>query len=78
MDIRVSKVEQRVTLLRKKHRRRLTGMLVSMCFMLASSLVKVSSTMIGEKQVYVLNFYGTTMLFKDAGGYVLVGVVFSC
>lgn len=74
-ETRVAIVAQRVKVLRRKQENRLTAILSSLCVMLIGSLVWVLRIYRGSGQGHVAGLHGTTMMFEDAGGYVLVGVL---
>lgn len=73
--MRVDMVEQCVNVLHRKRQNRLTAMLCALCLILTGSLVEVIGALGGRGQGRVTGLYGTTMLFEDAGSYVLVGVI---
>ena len=72
---RVAMVVRRVNLLHRKRENRLAAMLSMLCLMLTVSLTGAIGALGGRSQGYVPGLYGATMLFEDAGGYVLVGVL---
>ena len=74
-ETRVAMVTRRVNVLHGKRENRLTAMLSMLCLMLTSGLVAEIGALGGRGQGRVTGLYGTTMLFEDAGGYVLVGVL---
>ena len=74
-ETRVAMVVRRVNVLHRKRENRLTAMLAALCLMLTASPTGVIGVFGGRGQGRVAGLYGTTMLFEDAGGYVLVGVI---
>ncbi|WP_242822980.1 hypothetical protein [Syntrophobotulus glycolicus] len=68
-------VAQRVNVLHRKREKRLSEALSALCLMLTGSLVGAIGALGGRGQGSVTGLYGATMLFEDAGGYVLVGVI---
>lgn len=73
--MRMEKVKQRVNILQRKRENSLITKMSALCLVLMGSLVKVILARSGGGQGYVTGLYGTTMLFEDAGGYVMVGVI---
>lgn len=74
-ETRVAMVARRVNVLHRKRENRLAAMLSMLCLMLTASLTGAIGALGGRGQGSVTGLYGTTMLFEDAGGYVLVGVL---
>ena len=74
-ETRSEMVERRTDMLRRKKERRLTFMLAMLCLLIAGSLVVISGFSSGSGHGYVPGLYGATMLWEDAGGYVLTGVL---
>lgn len=74
-EMRVAMVEQRLDVLHRKREKRLTGALSMLCLMLTVSLTAAIGALGGRGKGGVTGLYGATMLFEDAGGYVLVGVI---
>lgn len=72
---RVAMVTRRVTMLHRKRENRLAAMLSMLCLMLTGGLIGAIGAFGDQGQGYVSGLYGATMLFEDAGGYVLVGVI---
>ena len=75
IKMRVVIVTRRVSMLHRKRENRLTARLSVLCLMLMGSLIGVIRAWGGGGQGRVTGLYGTMMLLKDAGGYVLVGVI---
>ena len=74
-EMRVAMVVRRVNLLRRKRKNSLMAKLSILCLMLMGSLTGAISVWGGQRQVSVRGLYGATMLFEDAGAYVLVSVI---
>ena len=74
-EMRVAMVKHRVSVLHRKRENCLSAMLSALCLLLMGSLVGVISAFSGKGQSCVRGLYGATMLFEDAGGYVLVGAL---
>ncbi len=74
-ETRVAMVARRVNVLHRKWENRLSGVLSMLCLLLTGGIIAVIGTLGGRGQGSVAGLYGTTMLFEDAGGYVLVGVI---
>jgi H+/Cl- antiporter ClcA len=74
-EMRMTVVEHRVAVLRRKHEKRLAAILSMLCLMLTGSISGIASALADGGQGYVPGLYGSTMLFENAGGYVLVGVL---
>lgn len=73
---RVRQVRLRAGQLHRKRENRLLGGLSSLCAVLAFSLIGSIAAMTGGGQGgTVPGLYGAMLLFEDAGGYVLVGVL---
>ena len=72
---RVRLVRLRAGELHRKRENRLLGGLVSLCAVLSFFLVGTIGVMTGGGRGNVTGLYGTMLLFDEAGGYVLVGVV---
>ena len=76
LDERVLLVRRRARQLRRQRENRLLGGLSSLCAALSFALVAAFSGLSGAAQGgTVLGLYGATMMFEDAGGYVLVGLL---
>ena len=73
--MRMAMVKHRVSVLHRKRENRLTTMLSVLCLMLTASLAGAIGALRGPGQGSVPGLYGAAMLFEDAGGYVLVGVL---
>lgn|GEM_PF-6748807 len=65
-------VERRVAMLRRNHERQLMALLSTLCFLITVCLGKALS---GGKRGSVPGLYGSTLLFEESGGYVLVAVI---
>lgn len=74
-QMRVAMVAQRVKVLRRKKENRLNAMLSAFSLILTGSIAGMISVCGGGGQSRVVGLYGTTMLFEDVGGYVLVSVL---
>lgn len=64
--------------IRRKQRireRHLLYGLSALCLFLSVSLAGVIGTVAGYGHAAALSLYGSILLYKDAGGYVLVGVI---
>lgn len=73
---RVRRVRLRAGEMRRKRENRLLGGLSSLCAVLAFSLIGTIGVLTGSGQGgTVPGFYGAMLLYEDAGGYVLVGVL---
>lgn len=73
---RVRRVQLRAGQLQRKRENRLLGGLTSLCVLLAFSLVGTVNAMTGGGQGgMVPGFFGAMLLYEDAGGCVLVGVL---
>lgn len=72
---RVRLVQLRADELHRKRENRLLGGLVSLCAVLSFFLIGTVDTMTGGGRGNVPGLYGTMLLYDEAGGYVLVGVI---
>lgn len=72
---RIKRVKLRVRKLQRASESRLINALSALCIVLSFSLVGVIGVMTGSSWGTVSGFYGTMLLYEDAGGYVLVGVI---
>ena len=74
-EMRVAMVKHRVGVLHRKRENCLSAMLSALCLLLTGCLAGAISAFSGKGQSCVPGLYGATMLFEDAGGYVLVGAL---
>ena len=74
-ETRVAMVARRVNVLHRKRENWLAATLSMLCLMPTASLTRAIGALGGRGQGSVTGLYGATMLFEDAGGYVLVGVL---
>ena len=72
---RVALVKQRVRENTRRRQRREVGGLSAVCLLLLAALTQAAGTVIGPGQTAAWGVFGAMLLRKDAGGYVLVGVV---
>ncbi len=73
---RIRRVQLRAKELHRKRENRFLGGLSIICAVLAFSLIGGICVMTGSGQVCtVTDFYGAMLLYEDAGGYVLAGVL---
>lgn len=72
---RVKRVKLRAEKLRYKGENRLIAGLFSLCVILSTFLIGVIGNMAGGGHYTVPGFYGSMLMYEDAGGYVLVGVI---
>ncbi len=72
---RIKRVKLRVGKLQLISETRLINALSALCIILSFSLVGVIDVMTGGSCGTVSGLYGTMLLYEDAGGYVLVGVI---
>ena len=72
---RVALVKARVRQLRRRREKHEICALSALCLALAASLVGAISALTGAAPAIEPGLYGTMLLYQDAGGYVLVGVV---
>lgn len=72
---RVALVNKRVRQLRRRREKRAAGALGALCLALLGSLVGTMSLLTRGAPAAESGMYGSMLLYQDAGGYVLVGVV---
>jgi len=72
---RIKRVKLRVRKLQCTSETRLINALSVLCIILSLSLVGVIGVMTGGSWGIVSGLYGTMLLYEDAGGYVLVGII---
>lgn len=73
---RIRLVKQRAGELRQKREKRSLRALAALCLILSLVLVQVFVSVIkNQRGVSVQGTFGATLLFEDAGAYVLVGVL---
>ena len=72
---RVALVNERLRRLRRKRQRDMIGALFTVCLTLSGFLVGTMAALTGGMSPAELNMHGSMLLYRDAGGYVLVGVV---
>lgn len=72
---RIERVKLRVKKLQRTSETRLINALSVLCIILSLSLVGVIGVMTGGSWGTISGLYGTMLLYEDAGGYVLVGVI---
>ncbi len=72
---RVRRVKLRAEELRRKGEKRLIGSLFTLCAMLSIFLVGAIGNIGGRGGYTVPGFYGATLMYEDAGSYVLVGII---
>lgn len=75
VDARVARVNTRVRLRRRASAKRSIAALSSSCVVLLVCLVGTVTSMARPETGDVTGLYGTSLLFSDAGVYVLVGVI---
>lgn len=72
---RVRRIKLRGRKLGLKGENRLIGGLLSLCVTLSAFLVGIIGNMAGKGYCYVEGFYGSTLMYENAGSHVLVGVI---
>lgn len=72
---RIKRVKLRAEELRFKQEKWLLGALSILCVVLPLSLIGAIRMVTSRECGTVLGLYGTMLLYEDAGGYVLVGVI---
>lgn len=72
---RVGLVEKRVRQKRHRQEKRILCRLSALCLLLSVSLVGTIGAFTGFGHSAALSLYGSILLHKDAGGYVLVGIL---
>ena len=72
---RVALVNERLRRLRRKRQRDMIGALFTVCLTLSGFLVGTMAALTGGMSPAELSMHGSMLLYRDAGGYVLVGVV---
>ena len=72
---RIKRVKLKVRKLQRASESRLINALSVLCIILSLSLVGVIGVMTGGSWGTISGLYGTMLLYEDAGGYVLVGVI---
>ncbi len=72
---RIKRIKLRVKKLQRTSETRLINALSALCIILSLSLVGVIGAMTGGSWAAVSGLYGTMLLYEDAGGYVLVGII---
>lgn len=72
---RIKKVKLRVRKLQRKSKTRLISAFSALSIILSLSLVGVIGVITGGSSGNVTGLYGTMLLYEDAGGYALVGII---
>lgn len=73
---RMNLVKQRARVIRQKRERRARSVLVILCLVLSTALVHAFRTLTCDKPGgSVQGMLGASLMFEDAGAYVLVGVL---
>ena len=72
---RVALVKQRVRENTRRRQRREVISLSAACMLLCAALMQTAGTVVGPGQPEACGVFGAMLLWEDAGGYVLVGVV---
>lgn len=72
---RIRKVKLLARKMQYKRENRLIRALTGLCLILSLSLVGAVGLMTGAGGATVSGLYGTILLYEDAGGYVLVGLI---
>ncbi len=73
---RIRLVKQRAGKLRQKRERRSLGALFALCLILSLALVQTfASVTRGRRGASVQEMMGASLMFEDAGAYVLVGIL---
>lgn len=74
-SVRVTRVQARVRQLRRKRDKNTIVGLSALCLALLSCLVGTMSALMDSTPSATPGMYGSMLLYQNAGGYVLVGVV---
>ena len=74
-SMRVRLVKARMKEIQRQYEKKCLYRLSALCIMLFASLVSVLYLAAGLGKPMLLGMYGTILLHKDMGGYILVGVL---
>lgn len=72
---RIKRVKLRARELQRTNKTRLISAFSALCIILSLSLAGVIGVMTGGSSGNVSGLYGTMLLYEDAGGYALVGII---
>lgn len=72
---RIRRVKLRAEEIRRKRENKFLGSLFTLCLLLSTFLVGIIGKMGGGGRCAVVGFYGSTLMYENAGSYVLVGVI---
>lgn len=75
LETRTLMVEQRVKIIRRKYENCLISILALISLGLTGAIFCFANILVDNEFANVPDFYGTTMLLNDVGGYVLVAVM---
>ena len=72
---RVELVKRRVREMTRRKRRRGIYGLSAVCMLLFAAMIEAAGLVIGQGETAAQGIFGAMLLRRDAGGYVLVGVI---